>query len=384
MKTTTLIFFLSIVISIYTAVNTYIYFRTSPIINSNPGSALILKSIFWAIVFAYPLGRILERFGSNMVIDFLIRAGSIWMGFMLYLFFIFLFVDIIKLIVYLTPLHSIRIVNNSSISFLIPRIVYLVTIFLIIISFINARIPRTHQINIEVDKALDKKLRIVAVSDIHLGTVISKSRLKSLVKHINDQRADAVFFVGDIFDEDIKPVVNNGLGDCFKRIQSRTGIYAVTGNHEFFGGVEGKVNYLKQNSVNVLRDSVVLIDETFYTIGRDDRQVKYSRGVQRMELTTLLRNVNHEKILILLDHQPFNLNESVINGIDLQISGHTHHGQIWPLNYITNAIYELSSGYLKKGNTHFVVSNGYGTWGPPLRLGSRPEILVIEIESKKR
>jgi hypothetical protein len=187
-------------------------------------------------------------------------------------------------------------------------------------------------------------------------------------------------FAGDVFDEDIAPVVNNGLGRYFGKIESRLGVFAIPGNHEYFGGIEPKLAYLRKHGVIVLRDSTVLIDNSFYVVGRDDRQSNYTTGKQRKSISELIENVDKSKPIILLDHQPFKLNESAENGIDLQISGHTHHGQLWPFNYITDAIYELSSGYKKIGNTHFIVSNGYGTWGPPLRLGNRPEILVIDFD----
>jgi len=123
-----------------------------------------------------------------------------------------------------------------------------------------------------------------------------------------------------------------------------------------------------------LRDSATLINNSFYLIGREDRT-----NNRRKNILSLLDSVDKSKPIILLDHQPFNLSESADNDIDLQISGHTHHGQLWPFNFITKAIYEVSSGYKKIKNTHVIVSNGYGTWGPPMRLGNRPEILIIDL-----
>ena len=98
-----------------------------------------------------------------------------------------------------------------------------------------------------------------------------------------------------------------------------------------------------------------------------------------MPLEELMKDIDHSKPIIVLDHQPFNLEESEEQGVDLQLSGHTHNGQMWPLTYITNKIYELSYGYLKKGNTHYIVSSGFGLWGPRVRLGSKSEVLLIDI-----
>ena len=127
----------------------------------------------------------------------------------------------------------------------------------------------------------------------------------------------------------------------------------------------------------MLRDTSVLVDGRFWIVGREDRDKSRFTGNKRKELAAVMMPVDRHAPVILLDHQPFNLEKSEEQGVDLQLSGHTHHGQLWPFNYITNAMYEVSSGYKKKGATHYYVSNGYGTWGPPVRLGNRPEIVQI-------
>jgi hypothetical protein len=161
------------------------------------------------------------------------------------------------------------------------------------------------------------------------------------------------------------------------------GIYASTGNHEHIGGVEEACKYLTEHDITVLRDSVIMVNNEFYLIGREDRDARRFSGAGRKSLDELMKNVDSEFPLILMDHQPFNLEQASSKGIDLQISGHTHNGQLWPLDYITDAIYEKSWGYEKKGNTHIYVSSGIGTWGPPVRTGNRPEIVNIKLNFRK-
>jgi predicted MPP superfamily phosphohydrolase len=163
------------------------------------------------------------------------------------------------------------------------------------------------------------------------------------------------------------------------RIKSRFGVYAITGNHEYIGGVGPAVRYLEDHGVMVLRDTAIMINGQFFLAGRDDRDKPRFTGKPRKELEEVMTTVDTSYPVILMDHQPFNLGNHAKMGIDLQLSGHTHHGQLWPINYITEAIYEVSWGYKKIGNTHFYVSSGYGTWGPPLRLGNRPEIVKINL-----
>lgn len=383
MKMSAIAIFLSIVLVIYTLVNWYIFAKTSPLFVGGGYKPLILKIVLWTIIFAYPAGRILERFISSELSSILVRIGSFWLGAMLYLFLIFLFIDIARAFNHFLPFTDyLNFKANPDYRLIIIKSVYILTLIILLVGFINARIPRLSHYSIKTGKSLGNvnTVRIVAVSDIHLGTLISNRRLNHLVEKINSQNPDIVLLAGDVFDEDIAPVVNNGLGKYFELIKSPLGVYAIPGNHEYFGGIEQKLNYLTIHGVKVLRDSTMLIDSSFYLVGRDDRQSNYSTGKQRKSINELIDNADKSKPIVLLDHQPFKLNESAENGIDLQISGHTHNGQLWPFNFITQAIFELSSGYKKIGDTHFIVSNGYGTWGPPIRLGNRPEILVIDLE----
>ncbi|HDP74761.1 MAG TPA: metallophosphoesterase, partial [Bacteroidales bacterium] len=165
----------------------------------------------------------------------------------------------------------------------------------------------------------------------------------------------------------------------FERINAKYGVFAVTGNHEFFSNHQAKIEYLQNHGVNVLNDAVVTL-ANINIVGRYDRQSNYALGQTRKSLSELMLNIDKSRFTIVLDHQPFNLNESVESRADLQLSGHTHHGQMWPFNYITKAVYEVSMGYTKKEDTHFYVSPGYGTWGPRVRLGNRPEIVVIKVK----
>ena len=143
--------------------------------------------------------------------------------------------------------------------------------------------------------------------------------------------------------------------------------------------MEPAVKYLREHGIQMIRDSAVLVDDSFYIVGRDDRDKPRFTGRERKPLSDIMANVDRSYPVILMDHQPFNLSKTVEQGVDLQLSGHTHHGQLWPFNYITKAIYELSWGYKKIGETHFYVSSGFGSWGPPIRLGNRPEIVVIRV-----
>lgn len=380
MKTYQLVIFLTIVLSIYFSVNIFLYYQTRPLFNLLSVGTW-LKVIFWVLVLSYPIGRTFEAlFGGFIPIPF-VKLGSMWIAAMLYLTLLFVVFWLIVPVLAKFGLDIKGIAENRQIAVIF---IYLVMLIILLAGYVNATNPKVSNINIDVNKPLPTgKVRIVMASDIHLGTIIGKKELAKLVNTVNNQNPDLVLFVGDVFDEDITPVVNGNMGNLFEQIKSKYGVYAVTGNHEFFGNYTDKISYLKKHKITVLCDTVLTVD-SINIIGRYDRQSIRALGHPRKSMVELTKNIDLSKFTILMDHQPANLNEAVNAGIDLQLSGHTHNGQMWPLNYITKAIYEVSMGYKKKGNTHFYVSPGYGTWGPRIRLGNRPEIVVITVNENEK
>ena len=258
---------------------------------------------------------------------------------------------------------------------------FLFTLLLIIGNY-NAKnsYVKSYDINIE-KKGLEGSLNVVMVSDIHLGIIIKNDRLKSMVKEINKLNPDLIIIAGDIIDSDIEPVLKNNMAVEFSNLKSTYGTFATLGNHDILTREEDEiVNILKENSVTVLRDEVTLINDSFYIIGRDDITINSISNNPRADLSVLTKDLDKSKPLIVIDHNPMYINESLNANIDLHLSGHTHKGQIFPGNLVTNNLFEVDYGYLKKDNLNIIVSSGYGTWGPPLRLGSRSEIVQINLK----
>jgi predicted MPP superfamily phosphohydrolase len=181
---------------------------------------------------------------------------------------------------------------------------------------------------------------------------------------------------GDIADHSTEPIIRQNMAEEFRSIKSKFGVFAVSGNHEYFSENPYQLQkYLESAGVTYLRDSVVLVDNSLYVVGRDDKI-----NPNRASLNAILKDVDDSKSIILMDHQPFKLEEAVQNKVDLQVSGHTHNGQFFPGNLIVKKMYEVAHGYLKKENTHFYVSSGLGIWGPQYRIGTQSELVVIDFE----
>jgi hypothetical protein len=200
---------------------------------------------------------------------------------------------------------------------------------------------------------------------------------------VNALSPDIILIPGDIIDEDISPVIHNNVGEILTQLKAKYGVFAVTGNHEYIGGVMASKKYLAEHGVELLNDTALLINDSFYVVGREDLTIRQFTNGKRKELSEIMQDVDQTKPIILMDHQPFKLEIAEQNGVDLQLSGHTHHGQLWPFNYITNMVYELGWGYKKKGDTHYYVSSGVGGWGPPIRTVNRPEIVSIKLKFTK-
>jgi predicted MPP superfamily phosphohydrolase len=382
MRTGAFILFFSIVLVVYTLVNYYIFIRGLQAIPSGNPWRIWYSIAFWVIASTFVLARIMERVHPCLFTGIITWIGSFWLAFMLYFFLIVLVIDILRLgnlLFHWFPAVLLADVAKTRLVIFFASII--VVTLAVAAGFINARIPKTRELEIRIDKKVEgmNELNVVMVSDIHLGTLIARHKADNLVRKINALHPDLVLLVGDIVDEDLAPVIKDNLGANLQQLKGKFGVYGITGNHEYIGGVERAVQYISEHGVIMLRDTAILVDGKFWLAGREDRDRPRFTGKVRKELSDIMKDVDRSKPVILMDHQPFFLENAAEQGVDLQVSGHTHHGQLWPFNLVTNAMYEVSRGYKKKGNTHFYVSTGFGSWGPPVRIGNRPEIVRIKM-----
>jgi predicted MPP superfamily phosphohydrolase len=246
----------------------------------------------------------------------------------------------------------------------------------------NAALVQTPAYDVPVEKRAGtlRELRVVLASDIHLGTVVGKQRFGRIVQAIQSLKPDVILLAGDVIDEDLAPVLAEDVGDHLRDLRAPYGVFGVTGNHEYIGGVERAVAYLEEHGIRMLRDRAVEVAGAFTVVGRDDATAERFGAPPRRPLKEILEKVDRTKPVLLLDHQPRDFRPALEEGVDLQVSGHTHHGQLWPFSLVTRAVYELSWGLERRGASHFYVSCGAGTWGPPVRLGNSPEVVLLKLQ----
>jgi len=331
----------------------------------------------------FPVSRWLSHLLPHEISRALIMVASYWLGAMYYLFVIILALDLVRL--------ADRFINLLPANLKTPHpgvaaVLFGILLVLFVYGTWNACHPRIIHYDLSIAKKsspLDK-LRIVMVSDIHLGWIVGTNRLNAMVDSINPLQPDLVLLVGDIVDEGADLEAEEEIPRAFKRIKSRYGTFAVPGNHEYISGQVYRVGkFLQDAGVTVLRDRYIKVDDGFYLVGRDDLNRGGFSQNRRKDLRELLQGLDSELLpVILMDHQPFKLEEADRTGVDLQFSGHTHLGQFFPNNLITHKLYERDWGYLRKDHLQAIISCGYGTWGPPIRIGNRPEIVVADVRFK--
>lgn len=337
--------------------------------------------IFWIIFFTLALSSILtiykNTYKKGFIYNSLYRIGSYWISFFAY--------SIIAIPILLLLENLINRFNTAFGIKLIPFIfLYLIYILIALLGTIKSIRPKVTKYEITLSKSLKKDLNLVLVSDIHLGNIVKNKRLIKMVNEINLLNPDLVLIAGDIIDSTLSPFLNHDMAKEFKNIKSSYGTFAALGNHDFMTkSLQDMIRLLEENSVKVLRDEAVLINDDFYIIGRDDISVKYRLKNPRKPLKEILSSLDKTKAFILIDHNPASITDSLNSKIDLQLSGHTHKGQISPLNFLTKKYYEIDYGHLNKNDFHIVVSSGFGTYGPPIRLGSKSEIVQITLKGKK-
>lgn len=374
--------FLAIAIGVYAISNAYILRRTFQGLEGLGwlGNSLRAFLVLW--VLAFPAGRIAERVLPWADFSrFLVVTGSFYLGVMATSIFLFFGCDFALLAGRIFPTlpffgHSGPVPPSLRRGVLL--FVALITALVAIAGTVNSLLPRTRETAFEFSRGFGKPLRVVFFSDLHMGPLVGNGRVRDLVKRVNDLAPDLVLLGGDIVDEDVSRLAEEKMAEALGQLSPRLGCFAVTGNHEYYAGEEEAVSYLQSAGIRVLRDETVTVEGRLVIAGRKDRTSTLF-GKRRLPLQELLCEAPKDLPVLLLDHQPMSLEEAESAGVDLQLSGHTHNGQMVPFNLVTGLLFEVSRGWKNLGRLTVLVSSGVGTWGPPMRTSAAPEIWLLEL-----
>jgi predicted MPP superfamily phosphohydrolase len=336
------VIFFTIFFSIYGSINYYIFIRGYQGLELVTELRVGYTILFIFVASSYLLCRFIERRSINALTVVLFWIGSFWFGYILYFFLSILLLDAFRLANHFTGMLMLGHQSYVLLKFWLTSGLVATISVAMFLGYRNARRIRIKTFSLTIDKENTeaKQLTVVMASDIHLGTIVAKGRLQHIVQTINALKPDLILLPGDILDSEIAPVVWLDLGATLRELSALYGVYAVTGNHEYIGGITDAVAYIREHRIDLLRDEVREV-AGLVIVGRED----YTIRKYRKSLDEILANADRSKPMILMDHQPFHLEEAEHAGIDLQVSGHTHRGQLWPLNYITKRVYELDWGF---------------------------------------
>ena len=229
-------------------------------------------------------------------------------------------------------------------------------------------------IGVETAKPLDVDVTVMLMSDLQLGYHIGPNELGRIVDVVNAARPDLVLIAGDLIDGSLRPLDEQRMAGILRSIKAP--VYACPGNHEYYAGIDKSADFMRRAGITLLRDSVAT-EGNLVIIGRDDRTNR-----RRKSLGMLMKGVDRGRYTILMDHQPYHLEQAERAGVDFQLSGHTHHGQVWPISWITDAVYEVSHGTYRRGDTHYYVCPGVGLWGAKFRIGTDSEYGLLRLSNR--
>ena len=375
-----MILFLLVYVSIYGGVHVYAFMKLKKGLELSISANLLLALLMLLMVAAPVVVRVFEHNGQGTLARGLAYVSFIWMA----LLFIFVsasfFFDIYKLFHFLmrhvtqSPLPGLTLTLKGFVQLSI-----FLSVAIVIYGYFEALHMRTEYVTVKTDKlpANVEKVRIAQISDVHLGLIVGASRLERILENVRKARPDMLVSTGDLVDGQMDSPEK--LANMLHNIPARYGKYAITGNHEFYAGLERALAFTEQAGFTLLRGEVKTIKDFINIAGVDDPARGPYRSEHMVSEKALLEGLPKNRFTLFLKHQPI-VSKSSLGLFDLQLSGHTHKGQIFPFSLMTKLAYRMHTGLSKLShNSLLYVNRGSGTWGPPIRFLSPPEVTIIDL-----
>ena len=373
------LFFLTFFL-LYGSLHLYFFLKVRAAFAPGTAAQVILVILLVLGLMAPIIVRVVERLGIEMLVRFVAWTGYVWMAVVLLFFSAALLLDLFRLFVYVAGL-----VPGKDVAGLLPtaRTLFFVPLAVALVisgyGLFEARQIQTERVEIrsaKLPKTMEK-LRIVQISDVHIGVLVRQGRLADILQKVRDASPDIVVATGDLVDGQLDSMAEAAAQ--LREIRPRYGKFAVTGNHEFYAGLDDAVEFIRQSGFTLLRGEVATVAGAIDLAGVDDPTVRPQSPRGGLSDRQVLSGGGGGRFMILLKHQPY-VEKDAPGAFDLMLSGHTHKGQIFPFSLITRRFFHFHSGNYRLANDALLhVSRGTGTWGPPIRFLAPPEITVIDL-----
>jgi uncharacterized protein len=365
--------FLGVFLLVYGGAHFYIWWRLVHPFGLDGTALWLMRLLFVALFVSFPLIHFAFRERDGSFITSAAFVSSVWMGMVIYFVLVTYCIDLVRLYFLSGGLSTNTMITS------IVAIVVAITIY----GLAEARAIGITNLNVAMPNlpAHLAGMKIAQISDVHMGLIVRGPRLEKIVSMINELNPDLIVITGDLVDAEalhMEDVVHPLM-----RLKSKHGIFAVPGNHEYFAGIERAQAFIEEAGVTMLRNRWVTIADGLQLVGRDDPISPRMTGEPVPSLAEIMEGTDRSKPTVLLYHTPDSTFEELqAQGVHLQLSGHTHKGQLWPFNLIVRTIFKTYYGRFSSGDTTIYVSRGTGTWGPPMRVLARPEITLITLRAK--
>jgi predicted MPP superfamily phosphohydrolase len=364
---------------IYGLAHSYVFLNARRAFHFKPIPGFLLALVMLVMMFLPVVVRYLERGGQETIARVAGYLGYTWMG-ALFLFVVAsLFIDACRLCLYAAGLVSAKdlspIIRAYRYFFLIPLVFSLTAVAY---GYYEAEQIKVERIVVRTDKIPEEigTLKVVQISDVHLGLIVQKRRLGKILAEVRKIKPDILVSTGDLVDGQLNHL--GGLVDPLKEVSPPLGKFAVMGNHEFYAGIDTSVNFMEKAGFTVLRGNGMTVGGLINIVGVDDI-TSMAFGYREIPEKALLSGLPKDKFTLLLKHRPV-ADRDAVNLFDLQLSGHTHKGQVFPFRYVTRWFFPMYNGYFELSKTsRLYASRGSGTWGPPIRFLTPPEVTLIEL-----
>jgi predicted MPP superfamily phosphohydrolase len=377
-----MILFLMTFLLLYSGMHLYVFLKAREALSFGAEVSIPIIIFMVGMILTPLIIHFSEKHGFESIARDMSYLGYTWMGILFLFISASLIIDIYRFLVYSATFifqKDLTIISPSArFSFFIPLLLSISIATYGYFEALNIRIEKVTVKTSKIPKGISG-FKIVQISDVHLGLIIREERLKRILREVKKVNPDILISTGDLVDGQINRL--EGLADLLKEINPRYGKFAITGNHEFYAGLAQALDFTKNAGFSILRGEGVNVSGLINIAGFDDPQGKTYGLYKDISEKELLSGLSPQKFTLLLKHRPV-IDKDALGLFDLQLSGHAHKGQIFPFSLITRLYYRHTAhaGHLRlMDNSYLYVSRGAGTWGPPIRFLSPPEVTLIEL-----
>ncbi|HOE32912.1 MAG TPA: metallophosphoesterase [Smithella sp.] len=371
-----MILFLLIFLSLYGGINFYAFLKAKTLFHFSGKIEIIIIISMIFLILAPIIIKLAEKIHWETLARSIAYCGYLWMAFVFLFFVIHVSFDLIR------PLLKIIFQTPGGDS--LKNILFFTALFLslsfVVYGFFDAKNIQVKKLEIHTEKLPPghETLRIVQISDVHIGLIVRGKRLQNILEKVREAKPDILVSTGDLLDGELDNIASEAKR--MMEIKPKFGKYAIMGNHEYYAGIEKSLAFTKSAGFEILRDESKKI-AGIHMIGLDDPTGRgYGVSEKNPSLSNLFPVKKSKEFILLLKHQP-TIRED--KNFDLQLSGHTHGGQIFPFMFLTRIFFPKNSGYHQlSDNKSVYISKGAGTWGPPVRFLAPPEITIIDVIKK--